>query len=180
MAFGIEGLNIIPIIVYTIGFGILIIASLMLLILGFDALENPSVAIISTIIPLSLSFGLIWDYAPKLKLIYLIYTILGFMGITLSRLLIKGKLSNLILTIVHGIAGLLIFFLPIIAIIGKHVPPIFLWVSIGGGFLGIGGSMLYVLKSGNGFFPRTTILKAFPILLFMATVSFVIGFAAFK
>ena len=57
VAVGIDGLSTIPIIAYTIAFGVLLIASLLLLILGFEVLESPVVAIVSTIIPLSISLG---------------------------------------------------------------------------------------------------------------------------
>ena len=54
---GIDGLSTVPIIAYTIAFGVLLVAALLLIILGFDVLDSPVVVIVSTIIPLALSSG---------------------------------------------------------------------------------------------------------------------------
>ena len=62
VAVGIDGFDTIPIIAYTIAFGILLVAGLLLIILGFDVLDSPIVVIVSTIIPLSLSLGLVWQH----------------------------------------------------------------------------------------------------------------------
>jgi len=180
VAVGVEGLELIPIIIYSIGFGTLLVASLLLVILGYDALLNSSVAIISTLIPLSLSCGLIWDYAAHIRVAYFVFAILGLLAISISRLLFSGKSPNIVLALVHGVAGFIIFTVPIYAYLQSLVPLIFLWVSIGGGFVGIGGSMLYLLKSGNSKVPHSRILKLFPVLLFLATISFVIGFMAYR
>ena len=53
VAVGIDGLSTLPIIAYTIAFGVLLVASLLLFILGLDVLDSPIVVIISTIIRLS-------------------------------------------------------------------------------------------------------------------------------
>jgi hypothetical protein len=71
VAVGIDSFSTIPIIAYTIAFGVLLIASLLLLILGLEVLESPVVAIASTIIPLSMALGLVWQY-HSLQMIYLI------------------------------------------------------------------------------------------------------------
>lgn len=180
VAVGVDKLSIIPIISYTIGFGTLLVACLMLIILGYGALENSVVAIISTAIPLGLSVGLVWEYVPNLRTSYIYFSILGFVFIALSHIFFLGRLSNIILTITHGIAGILILLLPIIAVFKSLVLPIFLWVSIGGGLIGAGGSLLYLFKSGNSLIPKLSILKIFPVLLLLATIAFVIGFTVYK
>ena len=55
VAVGIEGLDSFAILCYTIAFGVLLVACLLLIILGFEILESPLVVIVSSIIPLSLS-----------------------------------------------------------------------------------------------------------------------------
>ena len=52
---GIEGHSSVAILCYTIGFGVVLVACLLMVILGLDVLESPLVVILSTVIPLSLS-----------------------------------------------------------------------------------------------------------------------------
>ena len=59
---GIEGLGVFAITAYTVAFGVLLVAGLLMIILGFSALDSPIVVVVSTIIPLSLSLGMVWDY----------------------------------------------------------------------------------------------------------------------
>ncbi|MFO7584830.1 MAG: hypothetical protein R6W69_08880, partial [Anaerolineales bacterium] len=61
VAFGIDHLDTLPVIAYTLGFGVLLVAGLLLIILGFEILDSPAVVIISTLIPLSLALGLVWQ-----------------------------------------------------------------------------------------------------------------------
>ena len=75
---GINGLENIPTIVYTIAFGVLLVAALLIIILGYDVLESQVVVIVSTIIPLSLSLGLVWEYVEAWRIPNLVFTILGF------------------------------------------------------------------------------------------------------
>ena len=46
VAIGIEGLSALPTIAYTIAFGVLLVAGLLLIILGFEVLESPVVVIV--------------------------------------------------------------------------------------------------------------------------------------
>src|SRR5512137_3130196 len=82
---GINDLSTLPIIAYTIAFGVLLIASLLLIILGFDVLDSPAVVIVATIIPLSLSTGLVWEHLPAWQTGYLLFAILGFLAVVITR-----------------------------------------------------------------------------------------------
>ena len=62
VAVGIDGLDTFAIICYTIAFGVLLVACLLIIILGYEVLDSPLVLIVSTIIPLSISLGLVWEY----------------------------------------------------------------------------------------------------------------------
>src|SRR5512141_603539 len=107
VAVGIDGFTALPIIAYTIAFGVLLVAGLLLFILGFDVLDAPIVVIISTIIPLSLATGLVWQHLASLRTLYLVFAILGFLAIGITRLIpTPGKLPTIVLTLVHGIAGM--------------------------------------------------------------------------
>jgi hypothetical protein len=174
---GIDGFSAIPIIAYTIAFGVLLVAGILLIIWGFEVLDAPVVVIISTIIPLSLAAGLVWQHLASLQTPYLTFTIAGFLAVTLTRTIsTPGKIPTIVLAIVHGIAGITIFLLPIILSVQEVTMPLFSLVGAGGALIGIGGLALSFLKAGKPILPKEAILKIFPGLLFLMTLCFVIGF----
>lgn len=178
IAVGIDGLGPIPMIAYSTAFGVLLIAGLLLLILGFEVLDSPIVVIVSTIIPLSLATGLVWQNLPQYKLPYLIFAIVGLIVIILTRTVtIRNKLPLFILTIVHGFAGLTIFLLPLIQVLSGRIPPGFVLISVGGALMGFGGLLLALLKAGKPLLSRETIFRILPGLLLIMTALFVTGFA---
>ena len=177
IAVGMDGLSAFPIIAYTIGFGVLLVAGLLLIILGFDVLDSPIVVIVSTIIPLSLATGLVWQHLASFRTSYLVFAIAGFLAVTLTRALpTPGKIPTIVLAIVHGIAGMTIFLLPILLSVQGETPPLFSLVGVGGALIGVGGLLLSFLKAGRPILSRETILKVLPGLLLLMTICFVIGF----
>lgn len=177
VAIGVDGLDAFAILCYTIAFGVLLIACLLILILGFEILESPLVVIVSTIIPLSLSLGLVWEYLIQFRMLYLLFTILGFLAVVISRSFFPGRLAVISLATVHGISGLVIFLLPIILSLMGYTNPGFALVGIGGALIGIGGLLLSFLRTGRPILSRERILSLLPGLLFAMTITFVIGFA---
>jgi hypothetical protein len=174
---GVEGALPTAVWAYTIGFGVLLLAGLLLIILGFTVLDSPLVAIVSTIIPLTLSLGLIWEFAPDWGTVYLIFVVVGFTAVTLTRLSTQGKAAIITLAIVHGVAGLLIFGLPILFSLQGTTPPGFALVGVGGALIGVGGLLLSFLKMGKPLLSHQAILTVLPALLLMMTAAFVAGFA---
>ena len=173
---GIAGAGIFAITAYTMAFGVLLLAGLLLIILGFDILDSPLVVIVSTIIPLSLSLGLVAERLPRWRTPYLIFAIIGFSLIVITRYTAKGALAVVPVATVHGIAGLLIFLLPIIFSLQGKAPGRFSWVGVGGALIGVGGLLLTFLKSGKPILSKDTILTVLPTLLLLMTLAFVIGF----
>lgn len=174
---GIDDLSTAPIIAYTIAFGVLLVAGLLLIILGFDVLESPIVVIVSTIIPLTLSLGLVWQHLASYRTVYLVFTIIGFAAVTLTRSIpMQNKLPVITIAITHGIAGMTIFLLPIILSVQGQMNPLFSLVGIGGALIGLGGLLLSFLKTGKPILSRDTIMRLFPILLLLTTAFFVTGF----
>ena len=174
---GINDLSTAPIIAYTIAFGVLLVAGLLLIILGLDVLDSPIVVIVSTIIPLTLSLGLVWEHLASLRTLYLVFALLGFLAVTLTRSIpTLDKFSTPVLTLVHGVAGVTIFLLPIIISAQGTVKPAFALVGVGGALIGIVGLLLSFLKAGKPILSRETILKVFPGLLLLMTACFVAGF----
>ncbi len=177
VAVGIDGFSTLPIIAYTIGFGVLLIASLLIFILGFEVLDSPIVVIVSTIIPLSLATGLVWQHLASYRTVYLLFAIVSFLAVTLTRSIsIQNKLPVITIAVTHGIAGMTIFLLPIILSMQGQTKPMFALVGIGGALIGIGGLLLSFLKTGKPILSRETILRLFPILLLLTTAFFVAGF----
>ena len=119
------------------------IAGLVLIILGFDVMESPLVVIVSTIIPLAMSLGLVWERLISLRTIYLAFAIIGFLAVLITRSIpVSGKVPTVVLAIVHGVAGLTIVLLPVIFTIRGAARPAFLLVGVGGALIGIGGLLL--------------------------------------
>jgi hypothetical protein len=178
VAVGINGAEALPMTAYTIGFGALLVAVLLLIILGFDVLDSPIVVVISTIIPLSLSLGLVWEHLAAYRTGYLLFAIIGFLAVLVTRSIpLKTKMPVFVLAFVHGIAGITIFLLPIIWAFTGRATHGFALVGIGGALIGVGGLLLSFLKAGKPLLSRATILKVLPGLLLLMTAAFVAGFA---
>jgi len=135
VAVGIEGLGTAAIVCYTVAFGVLLVASLLLAIFGLDALDQPLVVV-----------------AP-------------------------GAIATAVLATAHGLAGLLIFGLPIVLSLRGDAPAGFALVGVGGALIGLGGLLLAFLRAGRSVVPRRTIYAILPGLLLLTTAAFVIGFA---
>ncbi len=177
VAVGIDGLGTVPITAYTIGFGVLLVAGLLMIILGFEVLESPIVVIVSTIIPLSLALGLVWEHLEAWRSLALEFAILGFLAILLTRSFpMPGKVPTIILASIHGIAGLTIFLLPTILAAQGVTRPGFALVGLGGALIGLGGLLLSFLKAGKPILPKETIFRILPALLLLMTTAFVAGF----
>ena len=174
---GVEGSPNLSLWAYTIAFGVLLVACLLLLIQGFEVLESPLVVIVSTIIPLSLSLGLVWEYLPDWGVPYLIFVIVGFLAVAITRFVAPKKVATFTLIIVHGIAGLIIFILPIFMSLRGDIPAGFALVGVGGALIGVGGLLLSFLKAGKPILSQETILTILPGLLFLMTAAFVAGFS---
>jgi hypothetical protein len=174
---GIDQLSTGAILAYTISFGVLLVAALMLIILGFEALDSALVVIVSTIIPLSLALGLVWDNLPSARIFFAIFAVLGLLAVLLTRSLPSSPLAQtIVLTVVHGTAGLTIFLLPLVVAWRGEAQPAFALVGVGGALIGSGGLLLSSLKLGKPVLRRETILQLFPGLLLLTTACFVAGF----
>ena len=177
IAVGVNGLDTLPIIAFTCAFGVLMVAGLLILILGYEVLDSPIVVVISSIIPLSLSLGLVWDHLVDWQTPYLVFVMLGFLAIVITRINQPGKLAIIVLAVVHGIAGMIILILPLYLSRSGQVRLGFAWVSLGGALIGSGGLLLSFLKTGHPIFSRELILRILPGLLLVMSAAYVVGFA---
>jgi hypothetical protein len=177
VAVGINGLENIPTIAYTIAFGVLLVAGLLILILGFEVLNSRIIVMATTIIPLSLSLGLIWEHVDAWRLPYLVFAILGYLAVIVTRTVnVPLRLSIAILAVVHGVAGIVVFLLPSVLSAQGITQPGFASVGLGGALIGLAGLLLYFLKTGRPILSRDIILRIFPAILLLMTGAFVVGF----
>lgn len=174
---GIEGLQSIAITSYTLGFGALLIAGLLIFILGFEVMDNQYVAAVSTIVPLSLSTGLVVEYFPRFTIPYVIFACVAFAFVLLTRFFASPQAATITLVGVHGIAGLLIFLLPLWLAASGIASPGFTLVGIAGGLIGAYGLVLSFLRMDHPLIPKEVTMQVFPPLLLVVTAAFVAGFA---
>ena len=175
---GVQGAGALAAFAFTIAFGVLLIAGLLLIIFGFEILASPFVVIVAAFIPLSLSAGLVMQHLPAFATIYLVFAVAGFIAIAITRFAAPNKIGTLVLATIHGIAGLTIFALPIVLSLRGATPIAFAFVGVGGALIGLGGMLLGFLKAGKPILSEKTILTVLPALLLLMTAAFVGGFAA--
>jgi len=174
---GIDDLDSFAIASYSVGFGIILVAGLLIIILGFEVLDSPHVAVVSTLIPLSLSAGLIDMFYPAARFGYLLFAIAAFLLVIISRYAFPGKIAHFFLILAHGISGMLIFSLPFLLSMQGVTPPAFILVGFGGALIGLFGVMLSFLKANKPILPQHKLLSLFPALLLVMTAAFTFGFA---
>ncbi len=175
---GIKGSENVPTIAYTVAFGVLLVAGLLIIILGYEVLDSPVVVVVSTLIPLSLSLGLVWEHFNPLRLPYLVFTVAGFLAIIVTRSLpTPARLPTFVLTLVHGVAGMVVFVLPSFLAAQGDTNPGFALVALGGALISLAGLLLYFLKTGKPILSRDIILQILPGVYLLTTIAFVSGFA---
>lgn len=173
---GIEGLDALSITAATIAFGVLVVASLLILILGPELLGSPWVATVSSIIPLSLAAGMVHHYMPRFQTAYLIFAALGLAAIIITRFFVPSKVGQtVILAFVHAIAGGLIILIPVLLVLEKRASPVILSVSIGGALMGLVGVLLGRQYTRRLKLNNSAVYTIVMGILTLATFFFVLG-----
>lgn len=175
---GVEGMQPAALWSFTIAFGILLVTALLMTILGYELLQSSLVAVIGSLLPLSLAGGLIAQYAPSRLAAYGVFAVLAFVLILLTRWLSPNWPAALALGATHAVSGIIIFALPVALSLTGHAAPWFSLVGLGGAVMGMEGLLLYLLKSGYPLLPPTTTLRSLPALMFLMTLLFVLGFSS--
>ena len=106
-------------------------------------------------------------------------SIIGLILITLTRYVDSMELiGKRAYPIFHGIAGLTIFLLPILLVKADKVKSQFIWVTVGGTLIGLGGIALGFLTAGKQllFFSPEFVLMILAPLLFLMTLCYMYGF----
>ncbi len=160
---------------YTVAFGTLVLASILLMLFGFEILESNGVLVVAAFIPVSLSLGMVNQYLPQMHLYFLIISIAGIGAVAFSRFLVSEKTAVLVLTLVHGIAGSVVVLIPLMLVINGTLNTIALLISLGGIIIGSEGLLLAAFKMGKEFVAAEKIYASFPVILFMASLAFIVG-----
>jgi hypothetical protein len=163
---------------YIIAFAVLLVAGLLLIAFTYAALDNPLVVIVSVLIPAGISLGLVAEFLSRYEKGYLAFTIIGLLAIAITRFTGPAGLATAVLAIVHSIAGLLIFGLPLWAVNPGNAPAGFVWGTGGGTLIGLGGIALAFLKTGKQllFFSGPFVMTILAPLLLLMALAFTWGF----
>jgi len=163
---------------YLVGFGVLLVAGLLLIGFTYDALDNPLVVIVSYLIPAGISLGLVAQFYPQFGRYYLAFVILGLVLIGIARIGEMEQFGRIVLPIFHTAAGMIIFLLPMIVVRQKRAPAGFLWVSVGGALIGLGGIALAFVRAGRQFlfFSEEVVFAILGPLLMLMVLAFAWGF----
>jgi len=164
---------------YLMGFVVLLVSGLLLIFFGWDILEHPFVLTVATLIPLGISMGLMHQFVPDYKKAYSWFALVGLLAIAVTSI---GDMSlkSIAVPVFHGVAGLIIFGLPLYkCFVTKDAPKGFGLVGIGGLLIGIGGIALAFFKAGKpllGIFDKDFIFAILAPLLLLMTLAFTWGF----
>jgi hypothetical protein len=168
-----------------VAFAVFLVAGLLLIFLGWEILgllgggsqKSLFVAVVAGLIPFSLATGLISKFYPKFEKPYLGLMILGVVLIALTKYAGLGTLGKIVYPLFHSIAGLTIFFIPILALKSGKAKTAFINVTIGGTLIGLGGIALGFLTVGKQllFFSGEFVLMILAPLLFLTALFFALG-----
>ena len=164
---------------YMTGFAVLFVSGVLLIFGGWDLLNSPYVLTVASLIPLSLSMGLVHQFLPQYKKAYSWFALVGLVVIAITSI---GDMSlkSAAVPVFHGVAGLIIFLVPVYRCFVKKVAPKgFGAVALGGVLISIGGMALAFLKAGKplfGIFTGEFILTILAPLLLLMTLAYTWGF----
>ncbi len=164
---------------YIVSFLVLFVAGVILIFKGWDALGNNFVAVVASLIPFTLATGLICEYHKDKAMGYVLLMVVGLLLIALTRYVGSMEvLAKFAYPVFHSIAGLTIFYLPIKLVKADKVNSQFIWVTIGGTLIGLGGIALAFLTAGKQllFFSPEFVLMILAPLLFLMTLCYMYGF----
>ncbi len=170
---------------YMVSFAVLFVSGVLLIFLGWGILgllghgsgTSKFVAIVATLIPFSFAAGLVARFYPEKEKIYLGIMTLGIVLIGISRIMDMATLAKIVYPLFHSIAGLTIFFIPIIAVKNGSMSKCFYWVTVGGTLIGLGGIALGFLTAGKQllFFSPEFVLMILAPLLFLTAFAYMWG-----
>jgi hypothetical protein len=166
---------------YMLSFIVLLVAGLLLIFFKtWDVLNHPFILVVAYIIPLGLSLGLVTEFYNNYSKMYLVFGAVGLVLIILTKGLGMGSpgIKAFTSAIFHSVGGMIIFFVPVLAVKSGKAPSGFVFVTIGALLIGLGGVALAFLKGGGQllFFSADFVFMILSPLLLLMTLSFTYGF----
>ena len=162
---------------YIVSMAVLFVSGVLVILFDFAVLARPEIKVVATLIPFALATGLMCQFYQKYAKFYVMFLMLGFILLALMNYGVIG--TKIIYPIFHSIAGLTIFFIPIIAVNNKTADKGFLWVTVGGTLIGIGGIALAFLGAGKpllGIFTAEVVFTILSPILLLMVLSYTMGF----
>ena len=162
---------------YIVSMAVLFVSGVLVILFDFAVLARPEIKIVATLIPFALATGLMCQFYQKYAKFYVMFLMLGFILIILMNYGVID--TKIIYPIFHSIAGLTIFLIPIIAVNNKTAEKGFLWVTLGGTLIGIGGIALAFLGAGKpllGIFTAEVVFTILSPILLLMVLSYTMGF----
>ncbi len=162
---------------YMYAFAVLFVAGVLMIFGGFDVLSWGWIGIVATLLPFGIAMGLVCQFYPKYKKAYLAFLVIGLVSITLLKLGVID--TKVVYPVFHSVAGLTIFMIPILAVKSKAATKGFIWVTVGGTIIGIGGVALAFLGAGKpllGIFTADVVFAILTSILLFMTLGFTYGF----
>ena len=169
--------NVRPFYPYIVSFAVLFVSGVLVILFDFAVLARPEIKIVATLIPFGIAIGLMCEFYKKYAQYYKAFLALGFILIILLNYEVLD--TKIVYPIFHSIAGLTIFFVPILAVKNKLANKGFLGVTIGGAIIGIGGIALAFLGAGKpllGIFTGELVFAILTTILLTMTLGFTYGF----
>ena len=162
---------------YIVSFAVLFVSGVLIILFDFAVLAMPEIKIVATLIPFTIATGLMCQFYQKYAKAYVGFLMLGFILIILLNYGILD--TKLIYPIFHSIAGLTIFLIPILAVKNNVADKGFIWVTVGGTLIGIGGVALAFLGAGKpllGIFTEDVVFTILTPILLLMTLAYTWGF----
>ncbi len=170
---------------YMVSFTVLLVSGVLLILFGWNilgllgggSLASKLVSIVATLIPFSLAIGLVKRFYPEQATLYTGVLVAGLVLIGLSKFMGMTTLAKIVYPVFHSIAGLTIFFIPIVAVQQKKMTADFYGVTVGGTLIGLGGIALGFLTVGKQllFFSPEFVLMILAQLLFLTAFGYMWG-----
>ncbi|MBN2556825.1 MAG: hypothetical protein JXA97_12870 [Anaerolineales bacterium] len=176
VAVGIEGLSNLAVVFYSIGFGALMIAALMLIILDREALGHSSVMLLATLLPIFLALGMITERVARSSYVFILFAAVGFASLVIARLWLGAAAARVVLISLHTLSGFIIVGFPFFSVLTGTASFAYVFVGIGGAIISFVGSALAFQRMSIDAC-EALFTKRIPWLLFIITVCFTAGMA---
>jgi hypothetical protein len=166
-------------VLWAVSFLVLFVSGVLIILNGFEVLQEPLVPVVAALIPAGLASGLFFAVGPEEKfgLLFTAYALIGIVLLAIAKLeILFEDFSSMILMAVHIPSGLTIVLLPLLTALRKETEMTSIFFALGGFCISLGGVLLAIATVDE------TILLSFddifailPILLVIVGVLFVLG-----